>query len=296
MEYDRISDDSHLSSVVRANEMLHVRQPLTNVLPQQEDDSRISSWFHMPTRRSEHAAVTELHGEESWKARAVRFIHSKLVQVVLMSLLIVDVLVLFVELFLSASYPSCNSIESGAISCCPAAYGQAQRWLADANDDHGAGGLCEMPYEDTLYPVACNEHQHPALHTAHVALRTISISILTVFFIELSVLMICLGVVHFFNNFYYVLDFVVVTVSLGLEILFAMLNDIEAAELAGFLILARLWRFVRIGHGIYSSTIEIANQKYKALVEYTSRCEQVIEMRGLSLPPGRPVVVMEDED
>ena len=60
---------------------------------------------------------------------------------------------------------------------------------------------------------------------------------------------------NFFQNPLYVLDFIVVTSSISLEL---YLNSLGAnkhtEEMSGLLVLARLWRFIRIGHGIFSSS------------------------------------------
>jgi hypothetical protein len=253
--------------------------------------------FVMPTREFENDVAVERHGGDSWKTKAVQFIHTKPVQFTLIALLLIDVIVLFIEMFISASFPSCSSVEEDGISCCPATEEQAVRWLSEAtaNDAHEQHNLCESPFLSTTYPVACDEHKYPGLHTAHVVLRAISISILTVFLVELSVLMIAIGVRHFFHKFYYVLDLFVISFSLILEILFVLTNNNQAADLAGLLIIARLWRFVRIGHGIFSSTAEVAKQQLEILVEYTSKCEQLLRDNGVDLPEGRPKLVTEED-
>ena len=47
----------------------------------------------------------------------------------------------------------------------------------------------------------------------------------------------------------YVVDLVVVTLSLSLELLFRLSSEDVLSALPGVLVVFRLWRFVRIGHG-----------------------------------------------
>ena len=59
----------------------------------------------------------------------------------------------------------------------------------------------------------------------------------------------------------YVIDLLVVTCSLVLELLFRLASNEVMEVLPGILILFRLWRFVRIGHGLVASTYEIEEHK-----------------------------------
>jgi hypothetical protein len=275
---------------------LHLRDSLHPLIKQRYWFRRLDcqTRFLLPTREYENDVAVDRHGGDSWKTKAVQFIHAKPVQFTLIAFLLMDVIVLFTEMFISASFPSCSSVEEDGISCCPEIEGEhAARWLSEATangtDEHH--GLCESPYVDTTYPVACDEHKYPGLHTAHVVLRTISISILSIFLAELLVLMIAIGLRHFFHKFFYVLDLFIVSFSLTLEIVFILTENSEAADLAGLLIMGRLWRFVRIGHGIFSSSTEAARQQLEILVEYSSKCEQLLLDNGVDLPEGRPKAV-----
>eukprot|EP00127_Corallochytrium_limacisporum_P002202 Clim_evm96s108 gene=Clim_evmTU96s108 len=75
----------------------------------------------------------------------------------------------------------------------------------------------------------------------------ISISILLFIELEQILLMICFGR-DYFKHFWYVLDFVVVTVALILELF--------VARAAGVVIVVMLWRVVRVLHG-FAAAIEI---------------------------------------
>ena len=73
----------------------------------------------IPTQMEEKVHVHGIHGKGSRRAKVLEFIHSKPVQWTLMGLLILDVFLLFTEMFLSSSFPLCFIIERDSISCCP---------------------------------------------------------------------------------------------------------------------------------------------------------------------------------
>eukprot|EP00965_Chrysotila_dentata_P208191 6184567-Pleurochrysis_carterae.AAC.1 len=77
---------------------------------------------HVRTEHEEVEAVRARHGSGSWQLRALKWIHSSPVQFFLMSLLLLDVVVLFCELFLDAEYPNCRIIKRDSISCCEPSY------------------------------------------------------------------------------------------------------------------------------------------------------------------------------
>ena len=65
--------------------------------------------------------------------------------------------------------------------------------------------------------------------------------------VENLVEMAALGVRTFFKQIFLAADFVVVLVSLVLELVFHLMHS-QLAEIASLLVLFRIWRFVRIGH------------------------------------------------
>lgn len=75
----------------------------------------------------------------------------------------------------------------------------------------------------------------------------LSLIILFTFNFESTVLLYALGFKGFVRNLGNVFDVVVITTSIVLEIL---LHESEDGNVGGILIAARLWRFLRIGHGI----------------------------------------------
>lgn len=85
------------------------------------------------------------------------------------------------------------------------------------------------------------------LHDAEVILAYVSIGILSLFLIE-QVLLIWELKCEYFAQPLFVLDFLVITSSLIIEIVVTNLTII------GLLVLARMWRFARIGHGVFEGT------------------------------------------
>jgi len=89
-----------------------------------------------------------------------------------------------------------------------------------------------------------SEYGQEALEEAEHILGYLSITILCLFILESFLLMIA-DPREFFTSFLLLLDFFVVFASLVLEVLY-----MDSPE-GGLLVLARVWRFARIGHGFY---------------------------------------------
>ncbi|CAB9504554.1 expressed unknown protein [Seminavis robusta] len=265
-----------------------------------------------------HTAA-ETHGHDHWKVKLLHFVHSKPVQYTLSAMLLADVIILFVELFLQASFPNCQIIVRDAISCCPLPetitttlsglvddgsggnstdmypeddHNHYFRFLAETTGDshssgtHGDGhqDICQLPaVESHHYEAGCDGHKWYMVHTIEEVLFVFTITILSIFFIELIIIMIVLQKA-FFKQLFYVLDFVIVSVSLALEIALAVLHADILATLAGLLILARVWRFVRIGHGLIELTAEFQAQDKEALLHYAEELEEKLLENKIALP------------
>lgn len=229
---------------------------------------RRKSGFGIPSTAHELHHAKLRWEEESWQVKALHFINSHAAQTFFVCLLVLDVLILFAELELDANFPHCRFISRDGVSCCPGesdAHGDGhggrvlQRLLSDAHSD-GHHSVCAYPLVDTQYAVGCNTHQHHAVHVAHEVLFWTTVAILVTFEMELLSLIYLLGPRQFLATFMYVLDLFIVTVSLALELAFHFSRE-ELAEMAGILILFRLWRFVRIGHGLVASTYEVQEHR-----------------------------------
>jgi len=184
--------------------------------------------FNIPTTQGAHDHAKEEHGSRSWQYRALKFIHSDNVQRLLMALLFLDVIILFVELLILANYPHCSIIERDAISCCPPATTEeadAVRFL-ESSSEHGEAeehNFCEassssenlLPFPQ--YEAGCDEHKWSTVHTVEEVLFALTITILSIFFVELNVSMVALSPQIFFRQFFFMLDYIIITVSLVLE-------------------------------------------------------------------------------
>ena len=234
----------------------------------------------IPSNAAAQAHVIETHGWDSRKAAALRFLHQKWVQTVLCCLLILDVLILFTELILLSAFPVCEIIVRDCIACCSATEDShgGERWLAGEHDE-----ICDAGYHETGQ-ASCDGHKWHAVHTAEEVLFWITITILTIFFAELMVEIWSLTPCIFFRQAFYAIDFFVITVSLILELVFHFHAREYAEELIGFIIIFRLWRFVRIGHGIVEVTAELGHQHYEELLKFASDCEDVINEANLKMP------------
>ena len=174
---------------------------------------------HIPINEEEAHHVDVVHGEDSWEAKVLHTLHSKTVQYTLMGLLLLDVVILFVELFLAAQYPACIFIVRDAISCCPITVADVTeeghrrlsessatcetgleaagdlhmlRSLAEtaAGEEHHA--ICDAGVDTPQCQAGCDSHKYDGVHVAHTALFFTTITILTIFVVELMLLIVCL--------------------------------------------------------------------------------------------------------
>jgi len=104
-------------------------------------------------------------------------------------------------------------------------------------------------------------HHNLDLHHAEEYIATTSIVIVYIFAVEICILLVALGFSFFFHPFY-VLDLFVVGGTIFLQAWFVG----EPAD--NFLNLLRLWRFVRIIHGVYADVYE---GKHSAMAAHHER-------------------------
>jgi hypothetical protein len=135
--------------------------------------------------------VEEVHGESSWRAKVIHFVHQRWLQRVMLALLCLDVIIIFTELFLLSLYPSCDLVVRDCISCCPydgeaGAHSDpshsAIRWLAGDDNKHEA--LCEPGYDEYRGHPSCDSHKWHGVHTTEEVLFWGTITILSLFFLE----------------------------------------------------------------------------------------------------------------
>ena len=81
--------------------------------------STVNLNFQIPSNKDAEELVRETHNENDWRYLLLHFLNKNAVQYSLMTLLLLDLIILFVEIFLVGHYPPCNIIERDCISCCP---------------------------------------------------------------------------------------------------------------------------------------------------------------------------------
>ena len=135
--------------------------------------------FGIPSRMSVQAFASNTFGDDSWKTNALHFIHQKSVQIILMTLLCLDILIIFIELFLMSEYPSCHLIERDCIACCSGGDDDAKqnrRWLSEGGDDVHED-ICQAGYDQTG-EAGCDRHKWQTVHTIEEVLFYLTVSIL----------------------------------------------------------------------------------------------------------------------
>ena len=158
------------------------------------------------------------------------------VQRVTTAFLVTDILVVCAELFLDAQFPQCAYIQHHSYVCGAPAAGPAVA-QADAR-------------------VCCNTAPTP-VRSAYLLLFCVTIAILSAFMLELLGLLYALRSI-FFKNLLYVVDSVTIGTSLALE---SSLKAYQYQPTMGNLFaVVRLWRFIRIGHAILSTTKRVSTR------------------------------------
>lgn len=214
---------------------------------QQKQQRRGARWI------SAHDEAERLHrrrGVNSWQARLLASLQSKLLQRMLTILLVTDIVCIVGELFLDAEFPPCVYVVRDAVSCCSSSH----RQLGGGGGGHHA--QCTAPlHAEPSAPAFCDIHKYDGAHTLHDMLFSISVTVLSCFQAELLLLSTALGSL-FFRNPLYLLDSVVIASSLTLELWLHALGPAKLTDedLSSFLVVGRLWRFLRIGHGIYATS------------------------------------------
>lgn len=223
--------------------------------------------------------IRETHGTDSWQARLLYFLHSNKVKYLLVGLLVIDILILFVELAVAAFFPTCELVKKAAISCGP--FSKSTGVLLSAAE---IKYTCERGVPNLEYPATCDPDKHPGVDVVENVLFGMTVFILSVFFVELTMVALVLGPFAFFKDWLHAIDYVVVSISLALEIAFHVDSNSVLQAITGLLVFGRLWRFIRIGHGVYEASKQVLNEKLESVLLYLERTENLLEMHGIPLP------------
>jgi hypothetical protein len=113
---------------------------------------------------------------------------------------------------------------------------------------------------ETLIDVEVIPHSHAAVETEHV-FHIASLTILSLFLLEHLTLIFAFGR-SYFTHVGYIVDLVVITASLALELLLT-------TDALGLIIIVRLWRVVRIVHGVFE---EVKHKLHKAHLALEHEC------------------------
>jgi len=137
--------------------------------------------------------------------------------------------------------------------------------------------IVEMFLEETY---KCKEHHEipHAVEEAEDVFRIITLVLLGIFEVEIILLIIAFGI-DFFKHPLYVLDGVIITTSIVIDVVFR-----DSAS--NLLIIFRLWRIVRVGHGIAVSVETHDREKYNHLKKHFKRVKihyKQVEMENLEL-------------
>eukprot|EP00941_MAST-03F_sp_MAST-3F-sp1_P000415 g415.t1 len=270
-----------------SSEILDTHEQLRQVL-EVVKDVEISSRVQQRQRRKtfwvsakEHVdEVHDDHGAHSVRGKLVSFLHSHRVQLILTIFLILDVVLVMSDLFIEAHFPPCIYVVRDGTSCCPG--DSPHRNLL--GHGHDAISCPSGSHASTEFQVLCSEHKRSGIHVLHTVLASISIGILMTFLIELLLLLVALGVERFVEHILYVVDLVIVAVSLAIEI--CIISGTIQTSVAELIILVRLWRLVRIGHGLVTTGTDFSEDKVHGLEHHLKELEEIIE----ALPGGREVM------
>ena len=203
--------------------------------------------------------VTRRHGSNSWRVHVVNTLHSPFANTTLIVLLLLDVTVVFAELFLEGVYPGCEIIKRDAVSCCAAAAGPSfhpiehivnaatDDWATTMSapslfDDHAdaahrmlsssSAGACGAGLDVfAMNGVYCDPHHHEWVHKLETSFSLITVCILGVFELELLLLLSALGPRLFFRSLLHIFDLFVISSSFGLQVyIYLMRAKADAQE------------------------------------------------------------------
>lgn len=197
-----------------------------------------------------------------WNRRVLRFLLSWEFEVFLLFLLVCDVILLIVELELSTKKLCRITWDTAAIA--------STKGLVDSGTALGVvnctnataisyscehGRSFQLPPQFSVCPFYVVEELTHALHVAEIGIAWASRGILITFGLELLCLLFVAGPSIFMLHKLYLLDAFIIATSVVLDIVAALfLHDDTISEL---IVLARVWRFARIVHGVGVSVHDV---------------------------------------
>ena len=226
-------------------------------------------------QKREEQLKKDIHGENSWQVRLLAFLHSSSVELALSCLLVFDVLVSFIDLYLEPNFPECDIV------------------VENAYCDDGAEASCVERDGITIISF----------------LDALSLSISMIFIAENLAQLAVLGFHEFFSNVFHAVDLLIVATSFGLAVLFLSIGEddlvgagvdfelpsnsltlecriprLPQANLAGLLLLARLWRFISIGHNLITTAARKEGEVVESLKSRVEELELLLTSKGIAIP------------
>ena len=195
----------------------------------------------------EEAALIRQYGEQNWRVKTFQLLHDQRVILTLAFFMFLDIVLLLIGLLLESTYPECSLIlprlDCGASSCMM------------VMTDKGEFLKCDKQ---------CVENP-PSIDSLKELIPNVSICILLVFLFEIMINALVLGVRGFLQNSFLVFDFVIVVVSLGLEMATIMQHLSDAGDLQAItlplLIFSRSWRLLRLGYSAYGEARDLYERR-----------------------------------
>jgi len=179
--------------------------------------------------------VDKKHG--GWRQKLGHMLESKPEQIVIFSLIVLDLLVICAQLFVIE--PRQNACKTPTVDVVENMYGSTS---------HSSSSHHESSHEEHVLEIAAE------------VLDYISLSILCVLGLEVVLLLIAFDI-DFFKQPLYILDALVIGASLFIE----LQQKSTAGSAGSLLIFFRLWRIVRIVHGVAMSVQEKNEDQIKML-------------------------------
>uniref|UniRef100_A0A061R0T5 Voltage-gated hydrogen channel 1 n=1 Tax=Tetraselmis sp. GSL018 TaxID=582737 RepID=A0A061R0T5_9CHLO len=207
---------------------------------------RVSGPFRLDRTSLTYAeeAVPQREGKTNWRRWTVRFLHSTSVHRVATALLVLDLLLVVASMELQVQS---RIFEGNAKQQCLDAYATAsavpEPFIGNPQCNPAGAPDCDVKAQ-APYRVA------HALHEAELVLAACSMAILSVFLLENLAMLAAIGL-QFFHSFFFVLDILVVSISLALESWAISAPNKETLLALGLIVTARIWRFFRVAHGVY---------------------------------------------
>ena len=221
--------------------------------------------------------------EFSVRREILRFILSWKFEVFLLILLAADVILLIVELELQTRVV-CHITWDRRVSQVTVPSGHpflSSPTTVNCSDAADIEYTCDntrsftLPQEYAVCPFYVKEELPHSIHTAELIINGFSRAIIGTFGLEILTIIICSGFSILWRHKMYLLDFIVIFVSIVLDIFASVYHFDRASEL---IVIARIWRFARIVHGVGTSVHDVDEHELEDEEEAEEEREELLEV------------------